>query len=98
MHSDTAMRWTAPGNGVLYWESWKEQHAIFDLRSGETHLLPDPTARVLQQFARRPATVREVAEYLCVASDKVCDERFLEHVERLFLQLQNAGLIEKAAT
>ena len=98
MHTDTAMRWTAPGNAVLYWESWEEQHAVFDLRSGETHLLSDPTARVLQQLANRPATVTEVAEYVSVASDKVCDEQFLEQVARLFLQLQNVGLIEKADT
>ena len=98
MHADMDMRWMAPGNAVLYWESWGEQHALFDLRSAETHLLPDPTARVLQHIARCPATVRDVAESLCVASDKVCDEQFLEYVARLFLQLQNVGLIEKADT
>jgi PqqD family protein of HPr-rel-A system len=98
MHADKAVRWTAPGEAVLYWESWGEQHALFDLRSAETHLLADPTARVLQQLARCPATVRDVAESLCVASDQVCDEQFLEYATRLFLQLQNVGLIEKADT
>lgn len=96
MHVDKDMRWTAPGKAVLFWESWGEQHALFDLRSGETHLLPDPTAQVLKQLARCPATVREMAECKCVESDVVCDEQFLEYVSRLFLQLRNVGLIEKA--
>ena len=96
MHADADSRWAAPGGAVLYWESWGEQHAVFDLRSGETHMLPDPTARVLQHLTRCPSTVREVADRLCVASDKVCDEHFMEQVAWLFLQLQNAGLIEKA--
>jgi PqqD family protein of HPr-rel-A system len=96
MHADTNVRWAAPASAVLFWESWGEQHAVFDLRSGETHMLPDTTVRVLQQLARCPSTVREVADHLCVASDKVCDEQFLEQVVWLFLQLQNAGLIEKA--
>jgi len=95
---DMDIRWTAPGNNVLYWESWGEQHALFDLRSGETHLLADPTAQVLQQLAKCSATVRDVAGYLCVASDEVCDEEFLKYVAHLFLQLHNVGLIEKADT
>jgi PqqD family protein of HPr-rel-A system len=98
MHVDTDVRWMAPGNEVLYWESWGERHSLFDLRSAETHLLPDPTARVLKQLAKCPATVRDVAETICVSSDQVCDEQFLEYVARLFLQLQNVGLIEKADT
>ena len=98
MHAIRDMRWTAPGKAVLYWERWEEQHAVFDLRSGETHMLADPTARVLQQLSRCPATVNEVAESVSLASDKVCDERFLEQVTGLFLQLQKVGLIEKADT
>ena len=96
MHADRDRRWTAPGNAVLHWESWGEQHAVFDSRSGETHMLPDPTSRALRHLARHPSTVREVAEHLCEDSGKVCDEQFLEQVAWLLLQLQNAGLIEKA--
>ena len=92
------MRWTAPGKAVLYWESWEEQHAVFDLRSGETHFLSDPTARVLQQLVKCPATVTEVAKYVCATSGKTCDKQYLEHITGLFLQLQNVGLIEKADT
>jgi PqqD family protein of HPr-rel-A system len=98
MHAVRDARWTAPDSTVLYWEHWGEQHAVFDLLSGETHMLPDPTARVLQQLARCPATVKEVAEYLSLAPDQVCDERFLTYVAGLFLQLQKVGLIEKIDT
>jgi len=59
-------------------------------------MLPDPTARVLRHLARCPSTARDVADHLCMAADKVCDEQFLEQVVWLLLQLQNAGLIEKA--
>ena len=98
MHAAVDMRWTAPGKAVLFWESWGEQHAVFDLRSGETHILADLTARVLQRLAKRPATVNEVAESVALASDTVCDEPFLEQVAGLFLHLQKVGLIETADT
>jgi PqqD family protein of HPr-rel-A system len=98
MHAVRDVRWAAPGSTVFYWESWGEQYAVFDLRSGETHMLPDPTARVLQHLARCSATVKEVAENISLAPDQVCDERFLSYVAGLFLQLQKVGLIEKADT
>ena len=59
-------------------------------------MLPEPTARVLQHLAKCVATVKEVAEYISLASDQVCDEQFLTYVAGLFLQLQKVGLIEKA--
>jgi len=61
-------------------------------------MLADPTARVLQQLARRPATVNEVAESVSLASAKVCNDRLLEQVAGILLQLQKVGLIEKADT
>lgn len=94
MNGKSEVRWAAPGSTRLYWESWGGQHAVFDLRSGETHLLPDLTACVLQQLACCPSTVKEVVEHLRMASDESCNERFLENIEWIILQLQNAGLIE----
>lgn len=97
-HSETELRWVAPEEKELFWESWGEQHAVFDTRSGETHLLPDPTARVLQQLIVRPATVKEVTEILCAESGEAFDERSLEVVARHFRQLENVDLIENADT
>ncbi len=75
-----------------------EQHAVFDIRSGETHLLPDPTARVLQQLVVRPGTVKEITETLCRESGEIYNEQSLERIARLVRQLQNVELIEKADT
>ena len=97
-HSEKELCWVAPEQKELFWESWGEQHAVFDTRSGETHLLPDPTARVLQQLIVRPGTVKEVAESLCAESGEAFNEQSLEVVERLFRQLESAELIEKADT
>ena len=59
-------------------------------------MLADPTARVLQQLAKCPATVNEVAESVSLASGQVCNDRLLEQVTGILLQLQKVGLIEKA--
>ena len=97
-HTEAEARWVAPEKQELHWESWGEQHAVYDARSGETHLLAGPTARVLQQLVAHPGTAKEVTAALCSKSGEYCDELSLEHSTRLLRQLHNAGLIEKTGT
>jgi PqqD family protein of HPr-rel-A system len=97
-HTEAETRWVAPEKQELHWENWGEQHALYDARSGETHLLAEQTARVLQQLVACPGTAREVMEALCSESGECCDEQSLEHSARLLRQLHNVGLIEKADT
>jgi PqqD family protein of HPr-rel-A system len=97
-HTEAETRWIAPEKQELHWESWGEQHALYDARSGETHLLTEQTARVLQQLVVRPGTAREVMEALCSESGECFDEPSLESSTRLLRQLHDAGLIEKAGT
>jgi PqqD family protein of HPr-rel-A system len=97
-HTEAETRWVAPEKQELHWESWGEQHALYDARSGETHLLAEQTARVLQQLVMCSGTAREVMEALCSESGKCCDEQSLESAARLLRQLHNVGLIEKAGT
>ena len=87
--------WKILGEGVLHWEQWGEQYALYYSLSGETHLLPEFSARVLQQLSVRPRTVEALARELCESSGETCDRGFEEHVSQLLVQLQAAGLTEK---
>ena len=97
-YKEAETSWVAPEKQELHWVSWGEQHALYDARSGETHLLTEQTARVLQQLVMRPGTAREVMEALCGESGECCDEQSLESSVWLFRQLHSAGLIEKSGT
>jgi PqqD family protein of HPr-rel-A system len=97
-HTKAETRWVAPGKQDLHWESWGEQSALYDARSGETHLLTEQTVRVLQQLVMRPGTAKEITEAPCGESGECCDEQSLESSTRLLRQLHNVGLIEKATT
>ena len=87
--------WKILEDDALYWERWGEQYALFDSLSGETHLLPEFSARVLQQLSVRSRTADALAKALCEGSDEICDQTFVEHVSQLLVQLQAAGLTEK---
>ena len=82
---------------ALCWESWGEQHAIFDKLSGETHLLPELTTRVLRKVGERACTARQLAEALCAETEESCEEHFVIEITRLLQQLQVVGLVEKSA-
>ena len=90
--------WRTPEEGVLHWEQWGEQYALYSSLSGETHLLPEFSARVLQQLSVHPCTVEALAIELCKGSGETCDREFEEHVSQLLVQLQAAGLTEKTGS
>ena len=87
--------WTRLAGGELVWESWGEQHAVFDSLSGDTHLLPEKTARVLRNVADRACSAREIAETVCAETGDLCDEQFVMSITRVLQQLQVVGLVEK---
>ncbi|MDX2457483.1 MAG: HPr-rel-A system PqqD family peptide chaperone [Gammaproteobacteria bacterium] len=87
--------WKILEEGALHWEKWGEQYALYDSLSGETHLLPEFSARVLQQLSVRPRTADALARALCEGSDETCEQTSVEHVSQLLEQLQAAGLTEK---
>ena len=89
--------WSTLAGDALYWESWGEQHALFDNLSGETHLLPELTARVLHKIGERASTARQLAESLCAETNESCEEHFVMDITRLLQQLQVVGLVEKSA-
>ena len=86
--------WKILEEGALHWERWGEQYALYDALSGETHLLPEFSARILQQLSVSPRTVDVLAYSLCGASDENCDPAFTEQVSQLLEQLQAVGLTE----
>jgi PqqD family protein of HPr-rel-A system len=86
--------WKILEEDTLHWEQWGKQYALYDSLSGETHLLPEFSARVLQQLSVRPRTAGVLAKVLCEGSNEVCDPAFIKQVSRLLVQLQAAGLIE----
>ena len=89
--AESTTSWKILEDDALHWEKWGEQYALYDALSGETHLLPEFSARLLQQLSVRPRTVEE----LCESTGEACDEEFVQHVSQLLVQLQAAGLAKK---
>ncbi len=98
MTAETETCWIIPDASSLSWESWGDQYAVFDARSGETHMLPELTARLLRQLGVTSATDSVLAETCCSEAGEVCDKRFIAQITQLLTQLHNVGQIVKVTS
>ncbi len=57
-------RWGLSDDVALLWKSWDEEVIVFNLASGQTHLLDALSAEVLRELERRPRTLSELATLL----------------------------------
>ena len=90
--------WSLVSNDSLHWESWGEQHAVYSNLSGETHLLPDLTWKILRELNGRANTAKGLAQALSAGSDTTAtgEDNLIVDITRLLLQLQATGLVEKS--
>ena len=95
--NETEFRWVAPDEPRLHWEHWGELCAVFDERSGDTHMLAGSSARVLQQLVRRTASARELVTVLESGSGEAGVADAVGKTAQILQQLHSAGLIEKEA-
>lgn len=94
MQGQLTTGWKILEENALHWEQWGEQYALYDALSGETHLLPDLSARLLQHLTIQPNTSEALARLLCDDSEDLCDQAFVDNVSQLLMQLRTAGLAE----
>ena len=88
---DAAQRWTACNFPDLLFESWEGDYLLFNPASGETHLLNQAGFVLLQELARQPASLTELAQHHL--EEQAHADLLAQHIG----QLELIGLICKAA-
>jgi PqqD family protein of HPr-rel-A system len=83
--------WKTP---TLLWKSWGEEVIVFNLASGNTHLLNPVAAQVLRALERKPANTFELSSQIAASANIDADEEFIQHVEQLVTNLDELGLVE----
>ena len=86
--------WCVPLPSTLHWEGWGEQVALYDERSGETHLLNKLTAAGLQELCTRAMNSTELCKFLADRFETQCNEHFMKQIEALLVQFEQLGLVE----
>jgi PqqD family protein of HPr-rel-A system len=78
----------------LFWKSWEDGEIVFNVASGNTHLLTPLAAQVLHKLEKLPASSYELAEALAMNTGLKSDENLVMSVEELLANLDELGLIE----
>ena len=79
----------------LLWREWEGENVVFNLNSGNTHLLNPATVDVLRLLEKETLGAEEISARLIsevgVSSD---EEEVVKNVETLLMNLDNLGLVE----
>ena len=89
--------WCVPLPSALHRESWGEQSALYDDRSGETHLLNRLAISGLQELCTRAMRSGELGELLAARFDIPCDAQFMQQIGALLAQFEQLGLVENVS-
>jgi len=86
--------WKVP---QLIFKNWNDGVVVFNVRSGNTHLLNPVTVQILKILTEQPRDVAQIAERLATENDTSVDDELLAELEKALLQLDELGLIEPAS-
>ncbi len=93
--ADPGNRWYSPSLGSLLWETWEDEHFIFNPHSGETHVLNALAGAILRALAERPLRVSDLAERFGERLAQGSAAEKAQLVAALLGQLDQLGLIER---
>lgn len=78
----------------LRWRCWDQQWVVYNIASGNTHLLTVIAAEILRVLEQKPATALYLSRKLAAAVSLKPDEAIIEHVRNLLANLDDMGLVE----
>ncbi len=87
-----SQRWATQS---LLWQEWNSTPVIYNVASGNTHLITPTAAKVLRQLEKEPSSTSQIAEKIALESGIDTDDPELrEHIERLINNLDELGLVQ----
>lgn len=90
-------RWHPAHSGKLRVRSWdgEECSVVYDVISGDTHLLDDLSLELLALIDAQPGTTSELARQVGDFFADGCSDEQIEFVQATLLQLQSVGLVTR---
>jgi PqqD family protein of HPr-rel-A system len=80
----------------LVWKSWADEVVVYNIVSGNSHLLSPTAVKVLKLLETRPLGTSEISEQLARSENVSVDAEITLQVEKLLSSLDELGLVEPA--
>ena len=76
---------------------WEGESVVFNVNSGNTHLVSPTAFQLLRIIERDALTPREISQRLIATVCESCDDEIISNVESLLANLDRLGLVEPAS-
>jgi PqqD family protein of HPr-rel-A system len=80
----------------LVWKCWGDEVVVYNVDSGNTHLLTPVAAQVLKILETEPLDAMNIAQRLALSADLNVEQELTRHVEDLIVRLDDLGLAAPA--
>ena len=81
----------------LLWREWEGESVVFNVNSGNTHLVNPTVVEVLRMIEKDALTPCEISQRLIATVGGSCDDEIISNVENLLANLDRLGLVEPAS-
>jgi PqqD family protein of HPr-rel-A system len=90
-------KWAAREGESLVWRDWDDGSAVYDTRSGRTHIFDLLARLVVVELAEAPASVRELADRMAETTGGDADAATRNQLHTLLGELKDLGIVEVIA-
>ena len=94
MSIDMDTKWQIQQGCSLLYKFWDYECAIFDVASGDTHLLDQLSAEALRCLEASPSSPMEIVRQVSHVFELEVDQKLIDHINSLIAKLHNLNLIE----
>lgn len=92
--SRTNMQWRLIDDNALQFQAWNEEFVVYNVLSGDTHVLEMPAAEILQLLERGPMDISSMAQGLARKWQCEPDQIFLNELEMMLSEMHALSLVE----
>lgn len=78
----------------LLWKQWGDEPVVYNVSSGNTHLISPIAAKILRQLTRQPSTSETLAQEIASEVDLESDQELLDRIEGLIHDFDELGLVK----
>jgi PqqD family protein of HPr-rel-A system len=86
-----SFRWSTES---LFWQRWSDEPVVYNVASGNTHVISPIAAKILQRLDQQPSTTTQLAENIASEFNVESDQEVVEQVEQLIGDLDELGLVK----
>jgi len=86
--------WKISASSPIEWASWGDNAVVYNIGSGDTHLLEATTVEVYLALEQTPSTATQLSQEIKPLFEDIETHALIQHIQNVLWHLDDIGLIE----